>query len=301
MALIACPECGKEISDKAKACPNCGCPISDLQTDEEVEKVEPFPNLPLIMKVGKQIVNWGLDAALNGSYFHSENVIKSIPEGDVSLMLHTNGICISKGTNFHYISDEQITNMSFATKETIIEQNKSVIGRAAVGGLILGPLGAIIGGISGVGSKSVLKGKYYLVINFWDVYTRKLQTILICTQSMPTAFINRFNKEKQQKNVPDGDECVVNVFKDDQSLNEDNVVQIVKLISPLQLSSKIQWLSGLDGSMESLAYVANQVNTAISNKGVSKEEIKQSSGCMVMLLVMLSTTIAGIIAACSRL
>lgn len=27
MALIKCPECGKEISDKAKSCPNCGCPI----------------------------------------------------------------------------------------------------------------------------------------------------------------------------------------------------------------------------------------------------------------------------------
>ena len=28
MALINCPECGKEISDKAEACPNCGCPIN---------------------------------------------------------------------------------------------------------------------------------------------------------------------------------------------------------------------------------------------------------------------------------
>ena len=27
MALIKCPECGKEVSDKASACPNCGCPI----------------------------------------------------------------------------------------------------------------------------------------------------------------------------------------------------------------------------------------------------------------------------------
>jgi zinc-ribbon domain len=27
MALIACSECGKEISDKATACPNCGVPI----------------------------------------------------------------------------------------------------------------------------------------------------------------------------------------------------------------------------------------------------------------------------------
>ena len=30
MAMIKCPECGKEFSDKAPACPNCGCPISEV-------------------------------------------------------------------------------------------------------------------------------------------------------------------------------------------------------------------------------------------------------------------------------
>ena len=29
MALITCPECGKEVSDMAKMCPNCGYPIND--------------------------------------------------------------------------------------------------------------------------------------------------------------------------------------------------------------------------------------------------------------------------------
>lgn len=29
MAMINCPECGKEISDKADKCPNCGCPIKE--------------------------------------------------------------------------------------------------------------------------------------------------------------------------------------------------------------------------------------------------------------------------------
>lgn len=29
MALIKCPECGKEISDKATTCPSCGCPASE--------------------------------------------------------------------------------------------------------------------------------------------------------------------------------------------------------------------------------------------------------------------------------
>ena len=29
MALIKCPECGREISDKAVSCPGCGCPASE--------------------------------------------------------------------------------------------------------------------------------------------------------------------------------------------------------------------------------------------------------------------------------
>ena len=28
MALIKCPECGKEISNEAKACPHCGKPLA---------------------------------------------------------------------------------------------------------------------------------------------------------------------------------------------------------------------------------------------------------------------------------
>ena len=33
MALIKCPECGKEISDKATSCPNCGCPIAAAKSE----------------------------------------------------------------------------------------------------------------------------------------------------------------------------------------------------------------------------------------------------------------------------
>lgn len=35
MALIKCPECGKEISDKAAACPNCGNPMNQQTQQEE--------------------------------------------------------------------------------------------------------------------------------------------------------------------------------------------------------------------------------------------------------------------------
>ena len=35
MSLIKCPECGKEISDKAPACPNCGCPQNEYANLKE--------------------------------------------------------------------------------------------------------------------------------------------------------------------------------------------------------------------------------------------------------------------------
>lgn len=35
LALIKCPECNKEVSDKAVSCPNCGFPISSTQNSVE--------------------------------------------------------------------------------------------------------------------------------------------------------------------------------------------------------------------------------------------------------------------------
>ncbi|GHE68087.1 hypothetical protein GCM10019059_29940 [Camelimonas fluminis] len=29
MSLISCPECGRQISDRAPACPGCGYPVAD--------------------------------------------------------------------------------------------------------------------------------------------------------------------------------------------------------------------------------------------------------------------------------
>ena len=34
MALIKCPECQSEVSDKAKTCPKCGYPIDEIAKNE---------------------------------------------------------------------------------------------------------------------------------------------------------------------------------------------------------------------------------------------------------------------------
>lgn len=33
MALIACPDCTKQVSDSAPSCPSCGRPIAPIQTE----------------------------------------------------------------------------------------------------------------------------------------------------------------------------------------------------------------------------------------------------------------------------
>ena len=51
MALIKCPECGREISDKAASCPGCGCPSSEWQPK----------SLPSSLRVGQhfRMGSWG--------------------------------------------------------------------------------------------------------------------------------------------------------------------------------------------------------------------------------------------------
>lgn len=45
MALIKCPECGKEVSDKASSCPNCGYKLQEINQIKVSEKV------PLVVSI----------------------------------------------------------------------------------------------------------------------------------------------------------------------------------------------------------------------------------------------------------
>ena len=55
MALIKCPECGKEVSDKASSCPNCGHPIEDQTVEVEEYSNKEIVN-PLPKKSKKKVI-----------------------------------------------------------------------------------------------------------------------------------------------------------------------------------------------------------------------------------------------------
>lgn len=61
MAIIACPDCQKEISSRAPACPHCGCPANAAATD---------PASPPTVRVQTEEVNRGfakgIDRGLEG-------------------------------------------------------------------------------------------------------------------------------------------------------------------------------------------------------------------------------------------
>lgn len=65
-----------------------------------------------------------------------------------------------------YLMFEQITKVGIINEKQIKEVNKSVLKRATVGGLLLGPLGAVVGGIDGIGKKEKTQEKKFFVINY---------------------------------------------------------------------------------------------------------------------------------------
>lgn len=65
-----------------------------------------------------------------------------------------------------YLPYNKIVGVVHTTEKEISEKGKSVLGRAAIGGVLLGPLGAIVGGISGTGKKEKSNLSFYVVINY---------------------------------------------------------------------------------------------------------------------------------------
>lgn len=194
--IINCPECGKEISDKASSCPNCGYPING---NKEIINKPTYPDLPVNLDIGKQIVNWGGDAAINGYFDNRENVIDNIPTGKIHVMLCQFGlkVCGKFYTPIMDLHFKQIISLCETTQQELSVKSKSVIGRGVVGGIILGPIGAIVGGMSGIGSKTKTINKPYLVINYWSKTTFEPASLLISCDFKPTHFIKRFEKQKE--------------------------------------------------------------------------------------------------------
>jgi hypothetical protein len=66
------------------------------------------------------------------------------------------------------IKIEQITDVYYGVQKDIVEVNKSVIGRAVVGGLLFGDVGAIVGAVSGIGTKKKQEARWVFIISYTE-------------------------------------------------------------------------------------------------------------------------------------
>jgi hypothetical protein len=64
------------------------------------------------------------------------------------------------------LSLNKINSVRIFTEKEIVEKDKSIVGRAVIGTLIAGPLGTIVGGMTGIGSKKKKKDFRILVITY---------------------------------------------------------------------------------------------------------------------------------------
>ena len=105
MALIKCPECGKEISDKASNCILCGCPIRDVY---EAQDTSPSTNAE----------NEAVHITIHGTVFDLNRLLMSqgddIAKATKALARHTG---ISKDDAKKYITDGVNALPAFDKKE----------------------------------------------------------------------------------------------------------------------------------------------------------------------------------------
>lgn len=194
-----CSNCGKEIAEGISFCPNCGFSLKAASNSTEPKDEElKCPPLPSDLSIGKALVNWGNDTFVSGEYIQDRNVVKDIPEGKVQVFLHQKGIKIASTRILRHteLHASQIIDVKESRESELVQVNKSVIGRAVVGAVLFGPFGGIIGGMSGIGTKTKKTDSNLLIISYWDVATRQPLSIIISTDKPTTAFVLRWQKER---------------------------------------------------------------------------------------------------------
>lgn len=117
MALIKCPECGKEISDKASACPNCGTPIADKKIKVHFHRKKAFGgsgNTGTVFVDGSPVGSAG-----NGSEF---DVMLTTGSHNVVIESKTSGMLASgrsNGTTLNIPGDAKSVDVEIKLKNDV--------------------------------------------------------------------------------------------------------------------------------------------------------------------------------------
>ncbi len=110
MALITCPECGKEISDQAEACIHCGYPIK-----KQVSPQERPDYAVVLLGVGDREKTFLALTGLGLTYAEAEAVLAHAPEVVVQNLCYQDALdCCKKigptGSRYRMLKNEDLEN-----------------------------------------------------------------------------------------------------------------------------------------------------------------------------------------------
>ncbi len=139
MALIQCPDCGRDVSTMAAACPNCGRPVE--------QPANPMDEIIVAVTSGKRI---------------------ACPDGSCTGIIKENGQCGTCGMHHAWEPEEEIREERAPEKRasvqiqcpkcssTQITSHKKGfgLGKSVLGLAVIGPLG-LLGGVIGAGKVKV--------------------------------------------------------------------------------------------------------------------------------------------------
>jgi hypothetical protein len=166
------------------------------------------------------------DELLNGKLF-TEAIAQ------INLRFRPKGLQLElmKGFKFHSVGilESDILSINLEGQNQLFEQkNKSVIGRAIVGGLIFGPVGAIVGGMTGIGQKQVATNMPENILSISFLENGEENIILFSCKNkhrknVETYFLKNYKSKFQITHALD--------LKPIEKSPDDNIEKLEKLIS----------------------------------------------------------------------
>lgn len=115
----------------------------------------------------------GLFSKTKGSiisdYFKLTDSLGFLTGGNmVNIELYKDHLEIKEFKNSVTLKYDLITDVYYGLETEITQVNKSVIGRAVAGGLLFGGVGAVVGGLSGTGTKDKKERHFYFIISYGE-------------------------------------------------------------------------------------------------------------------------------------
>lgn len=88
-----------------------------------------------------------------------------------------------------------LSNIAIISEQELVEKEKSVVLRGAIGSLFFGGGGLILGGLAGLRNKKVIKKVDYLIINYKDNEEEKVMSFVVKKGLLTSSFIDKVRKQ----------------------------------------------------------------------------------------------------------